>query len=286
MNVTAHDTTRCLLGEGAFWHPERQQFYWCDILSNRVLTREQGMLRDWTFDTQVSCLGWVDRDRLIAATARAIVTLDVESGTIEPVCDLERDHPGSRSNDGRADPHGGFWLGTMSLAKEPAAGAIYRYYKGELRKVVPGLSIPNAICFAPDGRTAYYSDTPEKVIRQLSLGVDGWPEGESAIAVDLRDTPHVADGAVCDAEGNIWTAQWGSSRVGVYSPAGDFLRAVGFPALQTSCPAFGGSDLTTLFCTSAAIGIEESEIAANPGHGRTFRVEGAGRGVAEHRVEF
>ncbi len=54
----------------------------------------------------------MDRDRLIAAKARAIVTLDVESGTIEPVCDLERDHPGCRSNDGRADPQ---TLGRVSI---------------------------------------------------------------------------------------------------------------------------------------------------------------------------
>lgn len=284
MSVEIHDSTRCLLGEGAFWHPERAQFFWCDILSNRVLTREGAGLRDWTFDTQVSCLGWIDRDTLLVATARDLSRLDLRTGDVATICALEADRPGNRSNDGRGDPMGGFWIGTMSLDKTRGGGAIYRYYGGELRRILADLTIPNAICFSPGGDTAYYSDTPERVIHRLALDADGWPAGEAGIAVDLRDEGHVADGAVCDAEGNIWTAQWGSGRVGIYARDGRFLDAVDLPATQLTCPALGGADGTTLYCTSAAIGLDEAEILAEPGHGRTFRVEGMGRGQPEHRV--
>ncbi|CAM4394951.1 SMP-30/gluconolactonase/LRE family protein [Palleronia rufa] len=282
--VEIHDTTRCLLGEGALWHPERQQLFWCDILSNRVLAREDGKLRDWTFDTQVSCLGWVDYDRLLVASARALLLLDLATGRHEALCDLERDRPDTRSNDGRADPFGGFWVGTMGLAKTAGAGAIYRYYKGQLRRIVAEVSIPNAICFAPDGSTAYYTDTPQQTIQRLRLDGDGWPVGEAAIAVDLRGSDHLADGAICDAEGTIWTAQWGSGRVAGYTPMGDFAAAVDLPARQVTCPALGGADLSTLYCTSATVGLPEEVLTAESGHGRTFRVGGMARGQREHRV--
>lgn len=284
MKVEIHDATRCLLGEGALWHPGRQQFFWCDILSNRVLTREGDRLRDWTFDTHVSCLGWVDDERLIVASARDLMLLTLETGQVEILCGLEPDNTENRSNDGRTDPFGGFWVGTMAIGKGRGAGAIYRYYKGELRQILGGLSIPNAICFAPDGKLAYFSDTPDKTIRGMRLDEEGWPVDEGGIVVDLRDTNHVADGAVCDAEGNIWTAQWGSSRVASYAPDGRFRQAVDLPASQVTCPAFGGPDYSTLYCTSAAVGLDEDELTARPGHGRTFRVEGVARGQKEHRV--
>ena len=283
-HVEVHDSTRCILGEGALWHPDRQQFFWCDILSNRVLTRENGMLRDWTFDTQVSCLGWVDYDRLIVATGRGLMLLDLPSGRSETLCDLEHDRAENRSNDGRTDPFGGFWVGTMGIAKDEHGGAIYRYYMGELRRVIAGLSIPNAICFDPDGTTAYFSDTPEQTIRRLRLDTDGWPVDEADIAVDLRGTDHVADGAICDADGTIWTAQWGSGRVAAYDSRGKFAGAVDMPARQVTCPALGGPDLTTLYCTSATIGLDEAELAANAGHGRTFRLSGLPKGQREHKV--
>jgi sugar lactone lactonase YvrE len=68
--------------------------------------------------------------------------------------------PANRPNDGRADPQNGFWIGTMGKTHAPNAGAIYRYYRGELRRLFAGLTIPNAICFSPDGQSAYFTDTP------------------------------------------------------------------------------------------------------------------------------
>ncbi len=284
MKVTVHDTTRCLLGEGPLWHPEREAFLWCDILSRRILSREGGALRDWSFDRFVSCMGWVDGDRVLVATETDLTLLTLSSGATESVATLESDDPSTRSNDGRADPFGGFWVSTMGVDKSEGAGAIYRFHGGKLTCLRSGLTIPNAICFSPDGRHAFFTDTPTRVVMRWALDSDGWPDGEPEPFVDETAEGHRPDGAVCDADGQLWVSHWGSSRVAVYDAQGQLRREVGLPATQATCPAFGGPDLSTLYCTTAAVGLSEEELTRNPAHGLTFAIEDAGRGQAEHRV--
>ncbi|EKE43964.1 Senescence marker protein-30 (SMP-30) [Oceaniovalibus guishaninsula JLT2003] len=286
--IDTHDATRCLLGEGSLWHPERRQLFWCDILSNRVLSRVEGSLREWAFDSHVSTCGWIDRDRLLVATRTDLTILNVETDLRERLCPLEDDRPANRSNDGRADPWGGFWIGTMGHAKETGAGTLYRWYRGELRKLKAGMTINNSTCFSPDGGHAYFSDTPTQMIMRWDLDGDGWPKGDPVVWADLRNADggdgYNPDGAVCDAEGRVWNAQWGASRIACYGPDGAFLDAIPMPARQVTCPAFGGPDLTTLFCTSAAAGLSEGELSERMGNGRTFAIEGVAKGQAEHRV--
>ncbi|NIZ11875.1 SMP-30/gluconolactonase/LRE family protein [Phaeobacter sp. HF9A] len=271
--------TRCELGEGALWHPLRQQFFWFDILGKRLLTVEDGNERIWQFDECVSAAGWVDQDSLIMASETGLWRFDLKTGARDLLCPLEADNPVTRSNDGRADPWGGFWIGTMGFDAEPGAGAIYRYFRGELRVVVPDVTISNAICFAPDKSCAYYTDTADgKIMRQPLAAADGWPEGQAEVFVDLSAEEFGPDGAVVDAAGNLWNAQWGAGRVACYSPKGALLETVSLPTPQTSCPAFGGETLETLFVTTAAVG----DLPAPAG--QTFAIAGVAVGQREHPV--
>lgn len=283
-----HDTRTCELGEGALWHPTRRQFFWFDILGQSLLSRDRDGDRIWRFPEMVSAAGWISEDVLLIAGERDLFLFDLQTEEIEPLVELEADKPANRSNDGRADRQGGFWIGTMG--KDPATrtgkGAIYRYYKGQLRLLFPGLSIPNAICFAPDGKTAYFTDTATQIIQKVALDGEGWPVGTPETFVDLRAEGLYPDGAVTDADGNVWNAQWGASRIACYSPAGRFLRAITFPAPHTSCPAFGGLDLTTLFCTSALEGMSPDDIVASPDAGKTFATPSGARGLPEPRVQL
>ncbi len=271
--------TACSLGEGPLWHPERQQLFWFDILEKSLLTIENGQERRWTFDDYVSAAGWLDRDTLLMASANALWRFDILAGQREHLTDLEADNPVTRSNDGRADPWGGFWIGTMGINAESGAGAIYRYYRGELRKLYGGITISNAICFAPDASCAYWADTKRGVIQRQWLEPDrGWLHGTPEVFLDLSGEGFGADGAVADADGNLWNAQWGASRVACYSPDGKMMRAYPVPTPQASCPAFGGPDMTTLFVTTAAEGGQPAPA------GQTFMIETGVRGQREHQV--
>jgi sugar lactone lactonase YvrE len=279
--VTANviSQTACTLGEGAFWHPAREQFFWFDILRKRLLTLTEQGEHHWDFDDCVSAAGWVDNETLIMASECALWRFDIGSGRREKLIPLEADNRGTRSNDGRADPYGGFWIGTMGFQAEPGAGAIYRYYRGQLRKLFGDITISNAICFTPDGTTAYFTDTADGRIMKQTLNDDGWPTGAPEVHLDLRDQAFGPDGAIVDASGNLWNAQWGASRVACYAPDGALLETYPVPTPQASCPAFGGPDLTTLYVTTAAQGREGDSLA-----GKTFAIQTTIKGQPEHRV--
>ena len=280
MRHTLFDSRICVLGEGAFWHPLRQQAFWFDILNRRMLSRHHGRELEWRFSERVSAAGWIDRDTLLIASETALIRFDLVSGESRPLIALEADQGHTRSNDGRADPFGGFWIGTMALDAATGAGAIYRYHQGELRQLRGGVSIPNAICFSPDGRLAYYADTAEQTVWAQDLDAQGWPSGAARVFLDLRGTDEYPDGAVTDAQGNFWNARWGTGRLVCHAPDGRLLDTVAVPSRQTTCPAFFGADLDQILLTSAAEGVDGAQ------DGRTWRVlPGKGiRGTPEPRV--
>lgn len=209
--------------------------------------------------------------------------VDLTTGTQDRLAEVVAGQPATRSNDGRADRQGGFWWGTMGKRGEddPGLGAIWRWYRGEVRCLFPGLTIPNAICFAPDGGHAHFTDTVTQQVMRVALDAEGWPAAAPEVFLDLRAEGLFPDGAVTDAEGVLWLAQWGAGRVAAYGPDGRFLRAVAVDAPHSSCPAFGGPSLSTLYVTTARQGMSTAALAACPDAGKTFAVAGVARGLPE-----
>lgn len=281
-----HSHTRCELGEGAFWHPKRAELFWFDILGHRLY----GSGRHWDWDEPVSAAGWVDLDRIIVASASGLWVLNLKTDARDLLVPLEADNPETRSNDGKADPWGGFWIGTMSRTGERNKGAIYRWYRGELRQLHAPWSTPNALSFDMGRSIAYLSDTPRHTVFRQALDPEtGWPVAEPEVFLDLSAEELHPDGATVDSEGRLWTAQWGAGRVACYGPDGTYLGEERFRASQTSCPAFGGADMDELYVTTAMEGMDEEARAAEPEAGKTFRrqarLDGQPvRGLAEPRV--
>lgn len=274
------DARPCTLGEGPLWHPERGQLFWFDILGRRLLSRDGDRPLEWRFDEIVSAAGWVDRDTLMIASETGLHRFDIRSGRHELILPLEANNPVTRSNDGRADPMGGFWIGTMGKKAEPGAGAIYRYYRGRIEKLYGDISIPNAICFAPGGRAAYFADSKQGLIQRQGLDSEGWPQGMPEVFVDLRAEGFDADGSVCDSEGAVWNAQWGASRVVRYLPDGTLDRVIAVGGRHSSCPAFGGPDLKTIFVTTARVDLADPTDA----DGVVYAVPSPVAGLPEARV--
>lgn len=278
------DNTECTLGEGALWHPELKRLFWFDIPNAKLYALSSDTSSCWSFEEMVSAAGWIDKSELLIASETALFRFNLQTGKRTDLVALEADNSITRSNDGRADPWGGFWIGTMGKEAQPAAGAIYRYYAGELRQLVSNVTISNAICFAPDQRCAYYTDTPtRKVMRQPLDPKDGWPDGEPEVFLDLSDEKLNPDGAVTDAEGNLWIACWGDGAVRAFNQKGEQIERVEASAKHLSCPAFGGLDYTTLFATSARQGVPEKELKAQAA-GQTFFESVRYRGMPEPAV--
>jgi sugar lactone lactonase YvrE len=281
-----YDTRPCTLGEGVFWHPLRQALFWFDITQGQLLANDGARQQMWHFPQMVSAAAVISQDELLICGEKGLFRFHLETGATSPITALEPDKPENRSNDGKVDRQGGFWVSTMGKdsATRQGKGAIYRWFKGELRLLYPEISIPNAICFSPDGTAAYFSDTVQQKIWRVALDAAGWPMGDPAVYLDFAGTEIYPDGSTVDAAGNVWNAQWGLGRVACYAPDGAFLTEVKVDAPHSSCPAFGGAGMETLFVTTALEDMSDSAKATFPQAGKVFAFDGIAKGLADALV--
>lgn len=284
MSAEVFDDRRCILGEGPLWHPGRAQLFWFDITGQKLLSRDGSGPLEWEFDAPVSAAGWIDADHLLIASDSALWRFDLTDGSRTRLCPLEDQNPATRSNDGRADPWGGFWISTMGRRAETGAGAIYRYHRGALRRLFGDITIPNAICFAPDRSCAYFTDTAEAKVMRVPLDPAGWPSAVPHVLTDLSAEALNPDGAVVDSTGNLWIAQWGAGRIAIYGDDGAYQSALPVPALHATCPAFGGPGFETVYVTSATQGLPRDVATEHGPHGQTFALAGVAKGVPEPQV--
>ncbi|MBA4491691.1 SMP-30/gluconolactonase/LRE family protein [Paracoccus sp. S1E-3] len=273
------DDHRLELGEGPGYDPATGLAWWFDIVGRRLFTRagaDDGLgTETQVFDLPIaaSALAFVeDGSRQLLLAEDGLYLRDPVSGALESHLPLEADNPATRSNDARVHPSGAFWVSTMGWQTEPGAGSIYHYRAGRLQRLFEGVTIPNAICFSPDGRIAYYADTARNTVFRVATDpATGLPGG--APEVFLTDFDGGPDGAVTDAAGNIWIAIWGAGRVAGFAPDGRVIGSIAVGAAHASCPAFIGADARRMLVTSARLGLDEAQLRAAPDAGATFCID-------------
>jgi sugar lactone lactonase YvrE len=277
---------RCHLGEGPSYDAASDTAWWFDILERRLFEAHLGSGAIVIHDLPVmaSALAYVDGDRQLVAAENGLYLRAVASGALQRLATIGPDNGTTRSNDSRAHPSGTFWTSIMGRKAEVGAGAIFALHRGELKRLFTGLTIPNAICFSPDGATGYFADTRENVLCRVPLDpATGLPTGEAS-ALYRHEGAGRLDGAVTDAGGVIWCARWGGACIDAYSPDGAHLRSIATQALQTTCPVFVGSHYTRLLVTSAHEHMDAAARAADPEHGRTFLLDVGVQGRPEPHV--
>jgi sugar lactone lactonase YvrE len=279
----------CHLGEGCTYDPATDTAWWFDILERSLFEADlaSGAVTSHTLPLMASVLAFIDDQRQLLATENGLYIRDIANGRLALLVPLEADNAATRSNDGRVHPCGALWIGTMGRHAEKGAGAIYRFHRGELLRLYAGITIPNAICFSPDGATAYFTDSSEGILYRVAVDPsDAVPTGNPETLYDHRGGAGSLDGAVVDSEGLIWNARWGGSCVDVYTPEGDRARTLRVPATQPSCPVFVGRKFNSLLVTTAWEGMDEQARAADPHHGRTFILDVGARGRPEPRIRL
>lgn len=276
----------CELGEGPSYDPATNTLYWFDIVNGLLVEHRSGSgTKTHALGRMASAIAVIDGDRQLISTETGLYVRETATGRLAPHTAIEADNPATRSNDGRVHPCGAFWVSTMGKKAEPGAGAIYWFFKGELRRLFSDISIPNSIAFAADGTIAYYTDSKTGLIMRTECDpATGLPQGEPKAFADRGGGSGDHDGSVVDADGTLWNARWGESRVNAYSPDGRLLRSVRVPAVQASCPAFFGPRADRLAVTSAWADMNETQRAADPHAGKTFLVDLAVKGRFESPV--
>ena len=274
----------CTLGEGPSYDPASGKLFWFDIEGRRLLEKlfPDGRTVVHALPFMASAIGFIDERTQLIVAENGLHLRDAESGALRLHTPLEAGDETTRSNDSRVHPGGAFWIGTMSKREEKAAGSIYWFFKGELRKLYGGITVPNSICFSPDGTLAYFIDTPTGLLMKVACDpVNGLPLGEPEVFIDWRGRDGYIDGSVVDADGVLWNARWASGAVDAWSPRGERLKSIALPASQSTCPAFAGPKAERMIVTSAARG---RDIAREPLAGQTFLLDLPMNGRFEPRV--
>jgi len=272
------------LGEGILWDSRREVLWWTDIQGRRLHRYEwtHGAMQIVDTPDRVGSFGLVEAsENLITAFASGIALYDVHEQSVAWLT-TETLGPGIRFNDGRVDRRGRFWSGTMVEGERLAAGGcLYSIdATGEARCHVRGVWISNGLCVSPDGTRLYFADSPTRTISVYDL-IE--PEGVLGTPRLFARTPKGAypDGAAIDADGCMWSAQWGAGRIVRYTPDGRIDRTLEVPTSQPSCVCFGGPDLDVLCVTSAREGLDGSRLHAEPHAGDVFLYRAGVKGLPE-----
>lgn len=276
---------RCTLGESVVWCARSGRLYWVDIEGARLWRHDprDGATRKWAMPERLATFALCESlDWLLLGLASRLAFFNLDTGELRDVVPVEPGH-GTRVNDGRCDRNGRFVFGTKD-EREPlsARGGFYRLNRDlQLERLpLPAPAIANGIAFSPDGATLYYCDSPTREIRACAYGADG-AIADDRVFARLADADGEPDGAAVDAAGGLWSAQWGVARVVRYGADGRETERVHVPTPQPSCVAFGGADLQQLFVTSARVGLDAAQLAADPRAGGIYTA-GAGRlGLSE-----
>ena len=148
---------------------------------------------------------------------------------------------------------------------------------GQLATQDRGYCVTNGPTFSLDGRTLFHTDSPLRTIYAFDVS----PEGELSnkrVWLKFADDEGYPDGMTTDAEGHVWVAHWGGSRVTQRDAAGQVLQTIALPAPHVTNVAFGGRDLSDLYITTARTGMSPPALAVAPLAGGLFCVRDAGRG--------
>lgn len=269
------------LGEGPYWQAPEGALYWVDILDRRVnrLRLATGAVESWEFPETV---GWIiaraDGRGFVAGLRSGIKAVGFDPFSVEPLVDLPADEPTShRMNDAKADRHGRLWAGTMPVDADRPSGHLYRVdHDGAITRVDSGYHVANGPAISPDGRWLLHTDSARRVIYRFALRDDG-SLGPKEPWLCFEEEWGSPDGMTFDAEGGLWVAHWGGSRVSRFDPDARVERDIRLPASQVTSMAFAGEALDRMFVTSAADGVDE------PLGGALFEVDPGVRGLLPHR---
>jgi sugar lactone lactonase YvrE len=272
------------LGEGAYWSTRHRALYWVDIRKPAVYRYDPAArgVSSWAMPELVSCV--VDRERggLVVGLKSGLFDFDPETGGLGLLTALDRDKPDNRLNDGKCDRRGRFWIGTMSQSDRSPTGSLFRVGL-DLRseRMLADIIVPNSIAFAPDDRRMYFADTWKDTIWAHAFDAGGGRLGPPAEFAGPGAAPGRPDGSAVDADGCLWNARYGGGSVVRFTPDGRIDRTLRIPCTNVTCVAFGGSDLRTLYVTTARQRLDAEALEREPLAGGLFAADVGVAGLPE-----
>jgi sugar lactone lactonase YvrE len=276
----------CILGESPIWSVAEQALYWVDIRNPMIyrLDPASGDVRNWRIQTEIGSIGLAGEGRLIAGTRMGIAYIGLEDNSFEDVADPEGDSRMNavRMNDGKVDRQGRFWCGSMDDPGYAEVASLYRIdHDHSVHRMEGPVTISNALCWSPDNTVMYFADSRKRTMWAYDFDAASGAIANRRVFLEVAEGDGVPDGATVDADGFVWVAHMRGGKVKRYDPEGRVEREIAFPVSLTSCPAFGGPDLSTLYVTTASSKFEPADFEREPDAGSLFAVDMDVKGLPE-----
>ncbi len=259
------------LGEGVLWREDDRTIWWTDILGKKLhcLAWPSRELSSYDVPERIGSFSFIqgNPDEFLIAFESGIARYSPTSGKLAWLDKPVGLGDGVRMNDGRTDPQGRFWVGSMVERElrdgEPPSGILYRVSpKGICEPVLGQVSISNGLCWSPDGQFVYFSDSALGQVYRAGWDPNtGVPGQMQALKKFDGASP---DGAVTDSDGMYWSALWGGNRIACLDHTGAEVTALDVPVSQPTCVAFGGPDLDLMIVTTAKEALSPDQLAEQP----------------------
>lgn len=276
------------VGEGPCWNEREQRLYWVDITAKviHVYDPSRGEDRKIQMDHYVGAVVARKSGGVVLAMGHGFYHMDEATRKIAKLAAIDTNAPEIRFNDGKVDPAGRFWAGTMDMDGKVGAGSLYCLDTDcTVRRMLTGVTISNGLAWSADHRNMYYIDTHTRQVCRFDYDKDSGMIANRQVVVQVPEQDGFPDGMTIDAEGMLWVAQWGGSRVVRYRPdTGEELERIQLPVTQASSCAFGGKELDELWITTARYRLTAEELQQQPAAGALFSVKSHVKGLPA--VEF
>ncbi len=275
------------VGEGPLWDEERQVLYWVDILSSLLYIYDPATGENRALDVgrHVGTVVTRASGGLMLAVREGFASFDLETQELTLIADPEAHITGNRFNDGKCDPAGRFWAGTMAYENPTNQGSLYRLDTDlSVHKIFGDVAISNGIIWSLDHTTMYYIDTLRKNVRAFDYADDTGDISNERVIINVPEEVGMPDGMAIDSEGMLWVAHYGGSCVSRWNPnTAQLLLRIDLPVTQVTACAFGGPNLDILFITSAAQELDAAELDRQPLAGGLFSIKTPHQGVPSFR---
>ena len=276
----------CELGEGPFWDSKRSRLHWVDIIGKKIISQnlDGSNIHALEVDGNPGCVVLSDDGTMVAGVDNQISSLDGGGNLLRILADTN-EGSGLRFNDGKCDPSGRFWVGSMDRKEKNKLGSLYSWNSIEgLVNREQGVTVSNGMGWSPDNSLFYYIDSPTREVSVYDFDLSTGSINNKRRFISFSEEDGFPDGMTIDNEGRLWIAFWGGSKIMCVNPDSKAIEeVVSFPVSKITSCAFGGEKMDQLFITSAKVQVNEKD---EPMAGKTFVVSLGVKGLPSFNLKL
>ncbi|MBU9720097.1 MULTISPECIES: SMP-30/gluconolactonase/LRE family protein [Bacillaceae] len=280
---------KATLGEGPCWDADQGVLYWVDIMKKRIhiFSPSKGVNETIQLEEYVGAVVVKEGEGLLVALTDGIYELDKKTDDITPVALPIGEDSDTRFNDGKCDPMGRFWAGTMHFDGDEHKGNLYCLMNNqELKKRIGGVTISNGLAWDVDLNKMYFNDSPTRNVYQFDYNSESGEITNQKVAIKIPKDAGIPDGMTIDNDGMLWVACWGGGHVLHCNPkTGEIVSKIEVPATNVTSCTFGGEKMDELYITTARLGISEEELKKEPNAGGLFRMKLNVKGAPSYKFK-